>query len=158
MQPTAPNGTMTIVDKRGSGTGRGYSFFVFDKNRLGLQLADTSGPTNYVTPLSSPFVLADGRWHFVAVTVDRRRNIPPNTSRIRFYNDGVLVYTVTPAQATKAGSLANTSPLRIGRTTFATFGAFRFKGDIDELEIFNRELSGAEVNSIFMAKSAGKCK
>ena len=75
-----------------------------------------------------------------------------NTARISFYNSK-LESTVFPP--TKAGSLANNTPLRIGTRTL---GGGWFKGDIDELEIFNRELSETEVTDIFMAGRIGKCK
>jgi hypothetical protein len=45
--------------------------------------------------------------------------------------------------------------LRIGADSY--LGAW-FKGDIDELEIFNRELTPAEVQGIYNAGAAGKCK
>jgi Domain of unknown function (DUF4082)/Concanavalin A-like lectin/glucanases superfamily len=37
-------------------------------------------------------------------------------------------------------------------------GTFPFQGLIDEVEIFNRALSGAEIQSIYAAGGAGKCK
>lgn len=152
MPPTASNGVLTIVDKTDPGTGRGYHFFVYNGNQLGVQLADPS-PTNYLSPPLLP--LRDGRWHLVAVTVRRRvPTFPFNTARISFYNNK-LESTATPSA--KFGSLATNTPLRIGTRYINSFSGF-FQGDIDELEIFNRELSEPEVTDIFMAGSIGKCK
>jgi hypothetical protein len=67
----------------------------------------------------------------------------------RFFIDGQLV-------AAAAGTLGptNVAPLLIGGSgTCATF-----EGLIDEVEIFNRALSTSEIQAIFNAGSAGKCK
>src|SRR5439155_13067678 len=58
--------------------------------------------------------------------------------------------------STAPGTLGqtNTAPLKIGGSgDSATFG-----GLIDEVEIFNRALTASEIQSIFNAGSAGKCK
>ena len=106
LHPPVPGGVLTMVDKRSPSSGRGYAFFIVG-NQLGVQLADPSF-TNYFSPAT---VLADDQWHHVAVTV-RRRVGNSGISRIRFYNNGVMLASLSPA--TKAASLANSSPLRIG--------------------------------------------
>lgn len=153
VDPTASNGVITITDKR-SGTIpaiNGYQFFLYQRNKLGLQLADgagLSGYTNYFSPVISGLI---GNWHHVAVTVNRR--LPAG---IRWYADGVSVGSSDPTvTATRYGSLVNNSPMRIGADK--GLGNW-FKGDIDELEIFNRELTSAEVLGIFNAGASGKCK
>jgi len=150
LTPPASNGVMTIVDKRSPATVRGYHFFVF-ANRLGVQLADPN-PVNYLSPA---FVIADGLWHHVAVTV-RRRVGSSNVARIRFYNNGTMFPALSPT--TQAGSLANGTPLRIGTRTANNPLTARFKGDIDELEIFGEELSPGSIAQIFQADYFGKCK
>jgi hypothetical protein len=151
--PTTPPqpGAIVILDKRDSVTARGYHFFIFG-NQLGVQLTDTAA-ANY---LSASLSLRDGRWHHVAVTVRRRDPDHLSTAKIRFYDNGVLVTTLLPS--TVAGSLSNNSPLRIGtRTSLDPFSGW-FKGDIDELEIFNRELTSLNISQIFQADYFGKCK
>lgn len=147
LQPSAPNGVMTIVEKR---NGRGYSFFI-QNNRLRVQIGDPV-PVTYSSPLLS---LKDGLWHHVAVTVKRRINVNSNLARIRFYYDGVLVSQLSPP--TKAGSLVSNNTMDIAVRTGNPFTNY-FKGDIDELEIFNRELSPGNVSQIFQADYFGKCK
>ena len=150
---TASNGVITITDKR-SGTIpaiNGYQFFVYQRNKLGLQLADgvgSSGYTNYSSPVISGLT---GNWHHVAVTVSRR-----SSAGIKWYADGVPIGSSDPTVgATRYGSLVNNSPLRIG--AHKGLGAW-FKGDVDELEIFSRELTSAEVLGIYKVGASGKCK
>src|SRR5437763_5984842 len=101
-----------------------------------LQLADgvgATGYTNYVSPALTP-ALSDGNWHLIAVTVQRS-----STSGIRWYHNGVAFGTNDPTN--RMGSLKNNSPLRIGtRTADSPLTGF-FRGDLDELEIFNRVLT-----------------
>ncbi len=164
LQPSLSNPVSTIVDKRdNTTTERGYHFFVFNNNQLGLRIADTvlttTVGTNYFSPPYStpPLVLTDGQWHHVAVTVRRRTSSTDMRPTISFYNNGVM--STSPLMLpNKLGTLSNNTPLRIGtRTTLNPLSAW-FRGDIDELEIFNRELSSVEVSQIFQADYFGKCK
>jgi hypothetical protein len=52
----------------------------------------------------------------------------------------------------------NSSPLRIGTRTADSPLTGWFQGDLDELEIYNRALALPEVQAIYNAGSAGKCK
>lgn len=145
-------GVQVIVDKRvGTPVIRGYSFFV-GNNAVGLQLADGTGSgfTNFSSNTLTPS-LFDGNWHHVAVTV--RRN---SACGISFYHNGIYSGSGNPMQ--RKGSLANTSPLRIGTRTAASPLSGWLKGEIDELQIFNRELTPQEVQAIYAAGSFGKCK
>lgn len=148
--PSLPaNFVMIITDKRDPTTGVGYSFWLYN-NRLGLQMADSGGNTNFSsTPITT---LTDGQWHHVAVTVRRA-----STVGIQWYHNGAVI--AAPGNPIgRLGSLVNSSPLRIGTRTAATALSGWFKGDIDELEIFNRMLAPGEVLSLYNAGSFGKCK
>jgi hypothetical protein len=78
-----------------------------------------------------------------------------NGSQLQLYVNGVLA-----ASAPFAGSIvANQSPLVMGGYDPAfTNVSDAMVGLIDEVEIFNRALSAAEIQSIVNAASAGKCK
>ncbi len=143
-----------IVDKRlappPSNRAVGYALFLFD-GRLGFQLADAPlAPGQFSNFLSSGPNLRDGAFHHVAVTVDRS-----SSSGGKLYVDGVVVLTFDPT--VQPGDLSNNEPLLIGKHPTEGFcGAYR--GRIDEVEIFNRALSASEIQDIFNAGSAGKCK
>ncbi|MEM7535318.1 MAG: LamG-like jellyroll fold domain-containing protein [Chloroflexota bacterium] len=159
VRTTDASGVKILVDKRYENTAgdvQGYSFFL-NSGRVGFQLANGNGTwfcssdpvasscTNYASGVS----VADGEWHFVAVTVDR-----DDPQGGKFYVDGVQVATFNPT--IRSGSLDNKYPLRIAsRSSFET-GLFR--GDIDEVELFKRVLDADEIAAIYQAGSAGKCK
>ena len=149
------SGTFDIVDKRtrtanaaGANVYTGYALYV-SQGRLGMQLADggalSSGFTNYT---SAGPTIADGQWHHVAVTVKRG-----NTTGGVLIVNGAVALTFSPTG--RAGSLTNTADLSIGQESF---GGFNFQGLIDEVEFFNRALDLSEVQAIYNAGSAGKCK
>jgi hypothetical protein len=141
----SPTVVHTILDKRSiSGSVvTGYLLFV-SAGHLCLQLADGTA-TNY----SSNLAVADGLWHHVAVTVERGVS-----TGIRWYLDGNLS---TPTQNPTAhqGSLTNSSPLLLGKNAGPSYWLY---GALDEVEIFNRVLSPQEIQGIFDAYAAGKCK
>ena len=141
---TDRTGAKILVDKRTSSTGyRGYSFFLMN-GKLALQMADGTY-TQYFSPVS----VADGNWHHIAVTVSRA-----SQTGILFYLDGVDTQFGNPTL--RPGSLNNNGLLRIGSQSFSL--GYRFKGALDEIELFNRVLTKAEIVAIYKAGSDGKCK
>ncbi len=154
LPPNTPNNVVKIiVDKREPSPLQGYSFFLGQNGRLGLQLASNGSFTNYSSSSSNPSVPYDGNWHHIAVTVDRRVG---TFGVIKWYVDGLPL--ATSASTTVFGSLVNNSPLRIGTRTAASPLSGWFFGDMDELEIVNRVLTDKEVKDIFLASNLGKCK
>ena len=120
----ATAGVEILVEKRTQDTDgvTGYSLFLFN-GVPGIQLADgtgsatcgtdpgTSSCTNFVANTS----IADGEWHFLAVTVDR-------DGLLTFYIDGVIDSVFNPA--IRANSLNNSAPLRLGARTLDLSGFF----------------------------------
>jgi len=176
VRTTASEGMVVLVDKRSAfgpapsiNIPLGYSLFLVN-GRLGFQMANgvgssTCAPTptpgvacvNYVA--AAPNV-ADGQWHHVAAVVDRA----DMTSGVRLYVDGVQVFTGAPLGAPPSGSpstpanLDNTSDLYMGMRTPGMGGGGFLRGDLDEVELIKRALSQQEIQTLFQAGSAGKCK
>ena len=154
----ATNGSSleVLLDKRVNPSApQGYSVYLFN-GHLSFQFADGNGGgvcgtgaacQNYASPGPE---LRDGHWHFIAITVQRCANGNQGT----FYVDGAAVSTFNDP---RTGSLANTSNLLIG-DRLPAFGSAPYTGCIDELEIFKRALSPSEIQDIYNANSAGKCK
>jgi hypothetical protein len=142
-------GIKIIVDKQtlNGFNYQGYSFYL-TVGYLSLQLADAV-PPNYFTNYGSLVAVADGNWHHIAVTVARSLH-----NGILFYRDGVGSPVGDPT--VRPGSLTTTSPLTIGRQSFADQN--EFKGILDEVELFNRVLTPSEIVAIVSAGSSGKCK
>ena len=141
------NGVRTIIDKRDIPSSyRGVSLFLYNR-KLGAQVGDGAGYNNWV---STTPILTDGLWHQVALAIDRDN---PNGGRL--YVDNVAVTSFNPTG--RQGNISNpATPLRIGDAT--QDGPTTFKGDIDEVEIFNAALSQAEIASLFHGLSAGQCE
>jgi hypothetical protein len=146
----APAARATIIDKR-SGTNTnpiGYHLFIF-QGALGFQLADGQPFLNHV---SAGPLINDGAWHHVAATVNRGSPVGG-----KLYVDGQQIHTFDPT--THPGSIVNASVLRLGVRTNGSPQTFEnFQGAIDEVELFDRELSAQEVQAIFNAAAGGKCK
>ncbi|MCI0490195.1 MAG: HYR domain-containing protein [Blastocatellia bacterium] len=149
IQTSNNTGVQAIVDKReetSPGVFFGYSLFTFNGN-LGVQLSDGIFG-NFISTTD----VADGLLHFVAVTVDR----DSSTGGV-LYVDGMPVLTFDPTS--RPGSLDNAGDFRIGGNLPGPPGSEAlFNGLIDEVEFFDRALSAAEIQSIFDADVAGKCK
>jgi hypothetical protein len=152
-------GLLTVLDKRDNAASpRGWSVYVYN-GRLGFEIATgvgsgTCGPTTSTTSActneTSPAVIADGKWHFVAIRVAPRCG---SNARGTFFVDGNVMYTFVPRQ----GNMSNGGPLYIGGRN-PVFGANPFNGCLDELEITKRAMSDAEIFAIYNAGSKGKCK
>jgi len=89
----------------------------------------------------------DGNFHFVVGVYEG-----PGTNIARIYVDGVQEAS---AVITTPGTLSGA--WRIGQFLDPGPGA-GFQGLIDEVDIYNVALSAAEIQAIFEAGSAGKCK
>jgi hypothetical protein len=146
IKPTSGSGI--IADHRQQGPFKGWSFYLQSGGRLSLQIANGapgSGFTNYESATSVSLNV----WHHVAVTVDR-----DSATGLIFYLDGVQAGVFNPTG--RQGSLTPaSSPLRVGNSAITTNN---FAGCIDEVEVFSRALSAAEIRSLFLAGSYGKCK
>jgi hypothetical protein len=145
--PTNSSGVHTIVDKRTYGGGKTYSGYIFDlyDNTLLIQLDPGYYNGNNEDTSTLP---ADGNWHFVAVTVQRT-----STNGIQFYVDGQPTGTSNPT--TREGNLSNNASMQVGGSTLA--GTY-WLGGLDEVEVFNRALTPAEIQAIYNIGSGGKCK
>ena len=130
----------------------GYLSFGIQGETLVLPFTATHGACDAVTPGCTQ--LNDSTWHFVAVTVDRDRSPDGGT----LYVDGAPVVSFDPT--TLMHSPDNINPLLIGQhvACLCVPTSPTFLGDIDEVEVFDRELAASEIQSLHAAGSLGKCK
>ncbi len=137
----------TILDKRTNpgdpNLPIGYHVFL-SNGRPGLQMSVGTTFSNFIAPTA----VNDGQWHFVAIAVQRCRPAAGN-----IYVDNNPPFTFQPLLA----SLSNSASLLIGKRQPAFTDNF-FAGALDELELFKRALTAAEVQALFNAGSVGKCK
>ena len=134
--PSAAGHIMEIIGKGANGTD--FDLQAETDNKFHFYIAAGNSVT-------STTVIQTGVWYHVAGTWD--------ATGLRMYVNGVLENTNGVQNLTRGQS---GNPLQIGNQP--TFGPRLFNGLIDEAEIFNRALTAAEVQAIYNAGSAGKCK
>jgi hypothetical protein len=142
---------MSIIDKRiapDTITQLGYELNL-QGGVVVFQMADVLAPFSWNNFSSGPD-LRDGKFHHVAVTVQRN-----STSGGQIYIDGQSVLTFDPTVC--PGDLSNTGPFRIGNHATPGLQAY-YHGIIDEVSLYNRALTAVEVQAIYNAGSAGKCE
>ena len=102
-------------------------------NRLRFRLKAGGATTTLIT---APGVLNDNQWNFVTFSYDQQK--------MRIYNNGNQI-----AQTSKIGlvSIDNTVAMAIGNQPSGA-GDRHFAGDIDELRMYGRALSDAEIASL----------
>jgi hypothetical protein len=127
-------------------TGPGYALRLEADGTLTFLMVDAALAT---VTASSSAALEPGQWSHVTVAVDR-----DVSTGGRIHVDGALaLFDPTPA----AGSLANPLPLRFARDGGAGVGG-DLAGALDEVELFQRALSEPEVQTLYQARTSGKCK
>ena len=113
---------------------------------VGIETRDRvggAGPWTHARYATSNF--NTGTWYYIAGV--RRSNI------LYLFVDGVL--RATTAEPLPA-NVSNTAPMTFGALTPAS--PQHFKGELDEVDVYNRALDDSEIQAIFDAGSAGKCR
>ena len=125
---------------------------------LDITVRDTNSPIGGSVFASAVGVFNFGQFQHIAVTANTV------TGLVRAYVNGQEVpLTNVYGPATLSGSLVNVNNFFIGRrqsseTAEGPSGAGHYKGLIDELEVYSVELSQTQIQAIFDAGSAGKCR
>jgi len=131
----------------------GYCALVAKENRIqrnyglwmkpdgGLHLSYVNGTNIFI---ESPPSVVTNQYSFVTGIIDPAHGV------MQIYVNGVL----KASRQTTSPMLSNTLPLTIGTST----GGFNFRGQIDEVNLYNRPLAPQEMLNIFNAKNGGLCK
>ena len=130
----------TVVSKmESSGNFKGYLLFIGSANVVKFVLRHQNTPTARLI-VDSTSTITDTNWHHISVTYDGSSSV----SGVKIYIDGVSD-TVTTAGTLNATTL-NSSPFNIGaRNSNSLFAT----ATIDEVSLFNSELSQSNVTSIY---------
>jgi hypothetical protein len=117
----------------------------------GSLFANLIDTTDVAHRLMSPNgVIVQGRWQHVALTWDKPSGVAT------LYRDAVIV-----AQANLGSFTPQTGPpfdLFLGWRYGPQNSGYHFIGLMDEVTIYNRVLTSSEIESIYRAHTAGKCK
>ena len=136
---------LSIIGRRNLGaTNNGYVFFLWADGRLGAHLNYGSSNKNYKS--TSPD-LRDDKWHHVAVTGDRN-------GYLTFYVDGAHKGRVGISGIRNIDSL---SDLFIGWEPVLAASTY-FNGVIDDIRIYNRTLSKAEIKQLYKEENLSKAE
>lgn len=135
--------------------GTSWALFLYDTGQLAFVVyQDGSGGNTYRYVLTEDPVLTLDVWKHVAATFD------VTTQAMQIYVDGAQRSTLLIGGSATITSLTHGSnPVRIGVLVNINAQLTElWQGLIDEVEIFGRALAASEIQAIFNAGSAGKCK
>jgi glucose/arabinose dehydrogenase len=127
VRPTTVNNWRTVIHKE---TGGGLAYLLYAANDVDLPVMYVTTNTGNDIPAPGSSQLPVNTWTHLAGTYDG--------STIRLYVNGALV----GSRAATGDIVTSASPLRIGGNS--VWGEF-FQGQLDELRVYNRALSAAEI-------------
>ncbi len=134
----------TIISKGGVGGdtvggNQNYGIRVFkDTNKIRAGFESNTFADGQDFEPASTMTVNDGQWHNVVCTHN------PTDQEVKLYIDGVLDATMTTSGAVPE---TNTNPLRLGKNSKDS--TRYFQGDIDEVYVWNVDLSDTEAIGIF---------
>lgn len=128
---------LSYVVSKGAADCDAASYALYTSETGGLRFYVYNGLDVALSPESSE--IWDGDWHHVAGTFDGQT--------VRLYVDGLEVGSGTPAPLTINYALPTHNDLLIG--AYQGTCGFRFNGDVDGVQIYNRPLTPIELEGIF---------
>ena len=102
----------------------------------------------------SSIIIPTGQWLHVAGVFDPSQAVVQDRMKVYVNGADVSGAFFVPAEVTSV--FVNTEPLRIGAGDLGSDVRDFFNGRIDEVELFDRALTAAEIGAIFGAGSSGK--
>ena len=128
----------------GASTNSGYFLGATSAARVYLGIGGAGfGPTNFF--ITTTQALPANQWSFVVATYDG--------AALRLYLNGSLAAQTYYS----AGVLAGTANAGIGGTPSGANFTWQWSGEIDEVSLYSRALSLAEIQAIYNADVSGKC-
>lgn len=139
IKTTSASGVRGIVNKYAAGSFNGWNLFLNDGKLCAWHLRDSA---NYVYGGGGCTLdLAgynDGQWHHIAYVVDAAGG--------RLYVDGALRGSL--GWTGNPGATSTTQPVRLGHYPGAFGGAEYFPGLLDDVRIYDRALSDADITGL----------
>jgi hypothetical protein len=126
-----------------SGTFRGYILSMTATGEFVFQAINTL-TTNHLRVDTTMGDFNDGGWHHIVVTKDSSTA----AAGVNIYIDGVSM-GLTPVTNNLTGTILNAEDFTIGAGSGATY--FPWEGSIDDVAVYNKELTSAEVTTVYNA-------
>jgi len=146
IKPNYPESTAMPIIEWDSQTANGLTLFAESSHTLYGAILDGSG--NLHTLRSANDTLSANIWQHVAFTYDK------SSGNALLYVNGIIVATNNFGDITPQ----TTYPVNIGRRTALVIGdGLTYNGLLDEISLYNRALSGNEIEGIYNSGSSGKC-
>jgi hypothetical protein len=144
---TTATATQTIFGKMlGTTTFRGYNFRLLNTPAgvLQMQIISDNGAANLISLRTTSAVANDGLWHHVCVTYAGTST----TAGIKLYIDGAIPSSTVVSAGPVTATILGGASAAIGARINAASDSF-FVGNIDEVAVYNKALTGLEVLAIF---------
>jgi hypothetical protein len=134
-----------LVNKGGIGSdsanqNQNYQISITSAEKIKVGFETTSGADQFLT---SPLTYNDGQWHYVVVTNDG--------SNLTLYVDGIAVTSKSVAGSSPENT--GTKPVRVGANSRVTPPGNFFTGEVDEVRIWNDDLTAQQVSDAFAGTS-----
>jgi hypothetical protein len=128
-----------VAKQESSGNLRGYTLLIPSSDNLITAVIRNNTASSGRLIVDCTTAITDTNWHHIVMTYDGSSSV----SGINLYLDGNNDTGAT--SGTLSGTISNSTSLQIG----ARNGGFPFSGNIDEVSVFNTELSQSDVTSIY---------
>jgi hypothetical protein len=135
---SSANNQALLAYDAGGGTLNKWIFWL-NSNNLQLHINGPGIGANYIT--SSSFTRNNNQWYHIALT--------RQGTTFTYFLNGSSLSTVSSSLSIPVAA----APLTIGKAE----GGFYFNGLLDEVRIYNRTLSAAEIQAIYLAGTNGMC-
>ncbi len=128
-----------VAKQDSTSNSRGYTLLIpFDDNKVTFVIRNNTALSGRLI-VDCTTAITDTNWHNIIMTYDGSSNV----SGINLYLDGNNDTGVT--SGTLSATISNTANFQIG----AKNGSNEFSGNIDEVAVFNSELSQSDVTTIY---------
>jgi hypothetical protein len=136
-----------VLSKRESGPEyRGWGAYIHASGVLGVDLCSAYTTLTQIT-IHASTTINDGNWHHVVVTWDG--NASPGAPGLLVYIDGSLETPTVIYNALGTNTLVNSASLNVGARTDSEV---LLAGSVDEVAVYDKELSSLEVREIYGGK------
>lgn len=115
---------------------QGWSIRVLDTKYIYAQLSSGAN----IQDVRGSTVLSNSQWYHIVFT----KSTANNATGLKFYINGVAETMTIITNQTNDATMETTEPLRIGARD-----DFYFNGYIDEVSVWNKELTGSEVTELY---------
>jgi hypothetical protein len=143
------NGTIVSWGRNGGTAGQSITLRVNGSGKLRLDFGDESA--QFVEGDGSSTAINDNVWHHVVFTMTASTNA--SSTNVKLYVDGNL-QTVTRNGSTTIDLSTNQQNVRFGRNVTGVSSNRQYEGLIDDVALWNAELTAAEVSTLYSNTNA----